>query len=134
MKVAVALITDEQERIFITQRPFHVPHGGCWEFPGGKLEHNESPETALIREIKEEVGLDILKYQYLGEVSHNYPDKTVQLIIFHVIEFTGTPCCKEGQLNMKWIHKNHINPTDFPEANIGIINLIRTSEFIRTLA
>ena len=48
IKVAVAVIVDEQQRILVTQRPLHAPHGGYWEFPGGKLEAHELPEHALI--------------------------------------------------------------------------------------
>ncbi len=124
MKVAVAIITDDQQRILITQRPHHVPHGGLWEFPGGKLESSELPEHALLREIKEEVGLNINNYQFLGEITHQYPDKTVQLIVFLVTQFSGIPSCLEGQLNMRWIEKKYLNPQDFPQANHAIFNLI----------
>lgn len=124
MKVAVAIITDEQSRILITQRPFHVPHGGFWEFPGGKLEANEPAEHALIREIREEVGLEIHQCHLLGEITHQYPDKSVQLIIFQVTQFSGNASCLEGQLNMKWIEKDKLNPEDFPEANKNIFDLI----------
>lgn len=124
MKVAVAIITDEQNRILITQRPFHAPHGGLWEFPGGKLELNESAEEALLREIKEEVGLNILQHQLLGQINHQYPDKSVQLIVFLVTQFSGKASCLEGQLNMKWIEKDNLSCNDFPEANHRIIDLI----------
>jgi 8-oxo-dGTP diphosphatase len=124
MKVAVAIITDDQQRVLITQRPLHASQGGLWEFPGGKLEADELPEQALIREIKEEVGLSILQYQLLGEIRHQYSDKDVHLIIFHVSKFIGQAACIEGQLGMKWIDKEHLNPHDFPEANHGIFNLI----------
>lgn len=127
VKVAVAIITDEEQRILITQRPFHVPHGGCWEFPGGKVEQNETVESALIREIKEEVGIDVLQYQFLGVIEHQYSDKTVQLIIFHVSQFSGKPSCLEGQLNIKWVEKKLLNADDFPEANHKIFDLIPTS-------
>ncbi|KTD38462.1 Mutator protein MutT [Legionella moravica] len=130
MKVAVAIITDEQQRILITQRPFHVPHGGCWEFPGGKLEQDESPEAALVREVREEIGLTVLNSHYLGEINYQYSDKTVQLIVFHVTHFIGKPRCKEGQLAMKWIHKDNLNPEEFPQANLAIINLIQSSETV----
>jgi len=124
MKVAVAVITDEQQQILITQRPFHAPHGGRWEFPGGKLEANELAEHALIREIKEEVGLQVLEYELLGEIKHQYPDKSVELIIYRVTKCSGNPACLEGQLAMKWIKKNNLNPEDFPEANRAVIQLI----------
>ncbi|USQ15168.1 8-oxo-dGTP diphosphatase MutT [Legionella lytica] len=124
MKVAVAIIIDEQQRILVTQRPLHASHGGYWEFPGGKLEANELAEQALIREIKEEVGLDVLKHEFLGEVHHQYAERSVQLFIFLVTQFSGSPTCIEGQLAMKWIHQNELNPDEFPEANREVMQLI----------
>ncbi|MBI2784832.1 MAG: 8-oxo-dGTP diphosphatase MutT [Legionella longbeachae] len=125
MKVAVAVIVDVQQHILITQRPFHVHQGGCWEFPGGKLENDEFPEAALIRETREELGLNVQQYQLLGEVNHQYPDKEVQLIIFLVTQFQGNPMCLEGQLAMKWVQLHELNPEDFPEANRKVISLIK---------
>jgi 8-oxo-dGTP diphosphatase len=123
MKVAVALIVDKQQRLLVTQRPLHVPHGGYWEFPGGKLEPHETSEAALIREVQEEIGLQVKQYQLLGELYHQYPDKTVQLIIFLITEFSGEPSCLEGQIAMKWIYPHELNPEEFPEANLGIMAL-----------
>ncbi|CAM2836405.1 Mutator protein MutT [Legionella steigerwaltii] len=122
--VAVAVIVDEEQRILITQRPFHVPHGGCWEFPGGKLEAEESSSSALIREVKEEVGLEVHQYQLLGEVNHHYPDKAVNLIIFLINQFSGMPACLEGQLAMKWVYQHELNPEHFPEANHEVISMV----------
>lgn len=127
MKVAVAIITDEQQRILITQRPLHVPHGGFWEFPGGKLEAGELPEHALIREIREEVGLQVIRYRYLGIIDHEYPGKSIQLIIFHVIEFSGKPSCLEGQLDIKWMKREDLHLFDFPEANRRVLDLLTES-------
>lgn len=127
IRVAVAVIVDAQQRILVTQRPLHASHGGYWEFPGGKLEANELPEHALIREIKEEVGLDVLKYRYLGEVTHQYSDKSVQLLIFLVTQFSGNPLCIEGQLAMEWIKQEELDPDNFPEANRQIMALIPTN-------
>ncbi|CAM4505839.1 MAG: 8-oxo-dGTP diphosphatase [Legionella sp.] len=124
IKVAVAIIVDEQQRILVTQRPLHASHGGYWEFPGGKLEANELAEQALIREIKEEVGLDVLKHQFLGEVHHQYAERSVQLLIFLVTQFSGNPTCIEGQLAMKWIRQQELNPDEFPEANREVMQLI----------
>lgn len=92
--------------------------------PGGKLEANELAEQALIREIKEEVGLDVLKHEFLGEVHHQYAERSVQLFIFLVTQFSGSPTCIEGQLAMKWIHQNELNPDEFPEANREVMQLI----------
>lgn len=124
MKVAVAIISDEQQRILITQRPLHVPHGGFWEFPGGKLEAQELPEHALVREVREEVGLELVRYDFLGQINHQYTDREVELFVFHVTQFYGNASCLEGQLNMNWVHLSDLNPQDFPEANHAIIKLL----------
>ncbi|KTD15675.1 Mutator protein MutT [Legionella gratiana] len=124
LTVAVAIIIDNQQRLLITQRPLHVSHGGCWEFPGGKLEENETSELALIREVKEEVDLEVHQYQLLGEVNHQYSDKSVTLIVFLVTHFSGEPSCMEGQLAMKWISLQELDPKDFPEANQYVIAMI----------
>ncbi|KTD73205.1 8-oxo-dGTP diphosphatase MutT [Legionella tucsonensis] len=124
ISVAVAVIIDEQQRILITQRPFYLPHGGCWEFPGGKLEVNEPSESALIREIKEEIGIEVRHYTLLGEVKHQYPDKSVKLIIFLVSQYVGEPLCLEGQLAMKWVYPYELNPEHFPEANREVIDMV----------
>ena len=124
MKVAIAIIKDKQNRILITQRPLHVSHGGCWEFPGGKLEINEKAEHALIREIREEIGLEIHNHQFLGQLTYQYPDKEVQLFVYHVTHFSGNASCLEGQLSLKWIEPDQLDPKQFPEANREVFNLI----------
>lgn len=123
MKVAVALIQDPHQRLLITQRPRHAPHGGFWEFPGGKLETNERAEDALVREIKEELGIKIQQFAFLGEVKHDYPDKTIQFYVYLITAFIGTPTCLEGQLNMKWADVNSIHLENFPAANEKMLAL-----------
>jgi 8-oxo-dGTP diphosphatase len=130
VKVAVAVLVDNQQRILITQRPLHASHGGFWEFPGGKLEPGERAEEALVREVKEEVGIEVHEYHYLGDVHHTYPDKSVQLIVFLVIDFSGKPMCKEGQLGMKWIRYSDLNVNDFPEANHAVLKMIQKSQML----
>lgn len=124
MKVAVGIIKDEQDRILVTQRPLHVPHPGLWEFPGGKLEANETAEAALAREIQEEVGLTVLGSKFLGQITHQYPDKAVQLLVYHVTDYAGEPSLQEGQLDMLWLDSTALNPIDFPEANHAIFPLL----------
>jgi len=124
ISVAVAIIVDDQQRFLITRRPDHVSHGGCWEFPGGKLEEHETAEAALIREIKEEIDLEVHQYQRLGEVKHHYSDKAVTLIIFLVTHFSGEPSCMEQQLAMKWVDFRELEPADFPAANQEVIAMI----------
>ncbi|WP_133127781.1 (deoxy)nucleoside triphosphate pyrophosphohydrolase [Legionella nagasakiensis] len=125
MKVAVAVIVDAKQRILITKRPAHVSHGGFWEFPGGKLEEGESPASALIREIKEEVGLDVIDYHFLGDVRYVYDQREVNLLIYHVSRFTGQAVCRESQMDLCWAETASLSQFEFPAANVDIIHLIR---------
>ena len=131
MKVAVAVITDEFNRILITRRSPNVSHGGFWEFPGGKLNKDELAEDALVREIKEEVGLDVVSYEYMGEVSYQYNNKDIELLIYHVNKFSGNASCKEGQLDLRWELIDNFYNFQFPAANIKIIELIKEAGVVQ---
>ena len=122
MKVAVAIITDRYQNILLTQRAAHISHGGFWEFPGGKLECNESPEMALIREVKEEVGLDVLAYRYLGAFLHQYDMNSLILYGYHVSEYRGEARCCESQTALHWVDRCSLNNYQFPAANKELIN------------
>ncbi len=124
MKVAVAVIFDEQQRVLITKRPEQAAHGGLWEFPGGKLEKEETAEAALIREIKEEVDLDILDYTFLGAIYHTYGINHVELLVFSSHQFKGEAHCREGQSDLRWVHRQELDNYDFPEANEEVKKLI----------
>lgn len=87
IKVAVAVITDAQQRILITRRSLNTSQGGLWEFPGGKLEKDEEPTAALVREIKEEVNLDSIAFNYLGQVSCTSQKRTILLLVYHVYQY-----------------------------------------------
>lgn len=125
MKVAVAIVFDNEQRVLITRRPLHAAHGGMWEFPGGKLEAGELPSEALVREIKEEVGIEIVEYSFLGEVTHTYGDKTVTLLVFRIEQYQGNAICCESQIDLCWVSVNNLVDYTFPEANLQIINLIQ---------
>lgn len=125
MKVAVAVITDSSNRLLLTRRSLSTSHGGLWEFPGGKLELDEQPEQALLREVREEVGLECLAQRYLGEIVHHYPQKTVALLVYHVFAHTGEPHCLESQLDMRWVDLAQLTDFSFPEANYKVIDLIK---------
>ena len=127
MKVAVALIIDKNQRVLITQRGMHVPHPGVWEFPGGKIEPFESPSAALIREIKEEVGLDVLTHHLIGEITHTYEHQSVSLIVFHVSGFRGEPSMLEGQMDLRWVLQAELKDFEFPAANERIMVLIEST-------
>lgn len=130
MKVAVAVICHE-DKVLITRRAMQLSHGGFWEFPGGKLEEDESAISALIREVQEEVGLIVQEYHLLGEIKHDYTDKSVHLLVFAVTAFEGDARCNENQMDLRWISRNELQQFPFPEANKPIfewLNVVRISE------
>lgn len=124
MRVAVAVIVDKHERILITRRAKHAPHaGGMWEFPGGKLEQDEAAIVALVREVKEEVGLDVHGSDFLGEIKHTYAHHSVVLLVYCVRAFSGVATTLEKQMDLRWVHVDRLQDFEFPEANQQIIEL-----------
>jgi 8-oxo-dGTP diphosphatase len=124
MKVAVGVITDAQQKVLITRRPQHISYGGYWEFPGGKLEGDESSASALIREIEEEVGLQVLEHDFMGEVHYTHKEKKIHLLIHHVANFAGHAKPLESQLDLRWVEIAELHQYNFPPANVEIIALI----------
>ncbi|ABZ75039.1 mutator MutT protein [Shewanella halifaxensis HAW-EB4] len=121
--VAVGVIQDSDNRILIAKRPEHLHQGGKWEFPGGKVEDSETTSQALIRELKEEVNLDVVETFPLMEIHHDYGDKQVFLDIHWVTNFSGEAKGLEGQ-QVSWVEKAQLRQYEFPEANKAILEKI----------
>ncbi len=121
--VAVGVIQDIHERILLAKRPQNLHQGGKWEFPGGKVEVSETTSGALIRELKEEVDLDVVDTEPLMEIHHDYGDKKVFLDIHWVTNFSGEAKGLEGQ-EICWVAKDQLTHYDFPEANKAILEKI----------
>lgn len=124
IKVVLAIIEDTNQRILITKRAMTISQPGLWEFPGGKVESGEDPASALHRELQEELGILINNPVFLQEIQHDYPDKTVHLLIYHIRHYTGQPTCLAGQQALRWVLPETLAELDFPEANAAIIFLI----------
>ncbi|WP_286263061.1 8-oxo-dGTP diphosphatase MutT [Thalassotalea atypica] len=117
--VAVGVILKEQ-KVFITKRHQDAHQGGKWEFPGGKVEANETVAQALARELQEEVSIEVLACQPFMLVEHDYGDKYVKLEIFIVDQFIGEPNAQEGN-EQKWCDITNLMNYQFPKANQPII-------------
>ncbi len=111
-------------KILISQRQAHQEYADFWEFPGGKVEKNESFTSALTREFQEEVGVKITEWQSLIQIPWQYAHANVVLNVFVANKFTGRVVGKEGQ-KIKWIDILEIEKYSFPEANSGIVNALR---------
>lgn len=119
MHVAVGVIKRE-DKIFLTKRLAASHQGGKWEFPGGKVEANETVHQALHRELKEEVAIDTLSCTPLMQINHDYGDKKVLLDVFVVDNFTGEAKALEGQQS-GWFALSEFEGLNFPAANQSII-------------
>lgn len=120
LHVAVGVIRGADGNILITKRAKHAHQGGLWEFPGGKLEAGESVEHALRRELREEVGIQIVAAAPLIKIKHDYGDRHVLLDVWNVADFSGLPRACEGQA-MRWVAPERLNEFSFPAANLPII-------------
>jgi len=117
--VAVGVIVREQQ-FFMTKRLIHVHQGGKWEFPGGKVEKDETVAEALLRELKEEIAIDVLACVPIIEINHDYGDKKVCLEVFVVDNFNGEPTAQEGQKE-GWFSLAQLSQLDLPDANQAIL-------------
>lgn len=119
--VAVGVIT-RNNKFLVAQREQHKHQGGRWEFPGGKVEDGEQVEQALIRELKEELGIKIITNQCskLCDVKHQYDDLHVWLDVWLVALDDQTPHGAEGQA-IKWVSFDDLQSLDFPAANAEIL-------------
>jgi len=95
--VAVAILQREDGSVLWCQRPEGKPYAGFWEFPGGKVESGETPWQALVREIHEELGIEVLEGGRWFLIEHDYPHALVRLHLYKVWAFSGEPQACEGQ-------------------------------------
>ena len=123
MTEVVAALIWKGERFMICQRPAHKARGMLWEFVGGKVEHGESGEEALIRECREELAVAISVGDAFMEVIHEYPDLTVHLTLFNATIAEGVPQKLEHN-DIKWITPAEIGKYDFCPADGEILKRI----------
>ena len=123
--VAVVLI-DRDGRVLLSQRPSGKSMAGLWEFPGGKVENGEVPEEALIRELKEELGIDTWSscLAPLSFASHSYKDFHLLMPVFVCRKWVGSPTPLEGQA-LKWVNRDELKDYPMPPADIPMIAVIR---------
>lgn len=120
----VAAVIRKNGRVLLARRAKHKHQGGLWEFPGGKIEIDETPEAALKRELKEELAIDVVKASPLFQTSHQYPEYAVHLDIWEVTDFSGEAIGAEGQ-EVTWVLPKNLLQYDFPEANKAIVTAAR---------
>jgi len=125
--VAVGLIKNNDNQYLISKRHAHLHQGGLWEFPGGKVEPNESIYDALCRELQEELNLTVKQASPFIRVSYRYPDKHVCLDVWRVDDFMGDLHSPSAQA-IQWVHPADLSNYTFPAANKAILNCIALPE------
>lgn len=119
----VAAIIKDGNRIFATQRGYGEFKDG-WEFPGGKIEPAETPEQALIREIKEELDTEIIVGDLLTTVEHDYPKFHLSMQCFICTVASGNLTLKEHEA-AKWLSKDQLDSVDWLPADLKVIEAYR---------
>ncbi|HHS93969.1 MAG TPA: (deoxy)nucleoside triphosphate pyrophosphohydrolase [Rhodobacterales bacterium] len=122
---AVALI-DPDGRVLLAQRPAGKSMAGLWEFPGGKVEAGESPEAALIRELREELGIETWQscLAPLSFASHAYDDFHLLMPVFACRKWEGVVRPLEGQV-LKWVRAEALRDYPMPPADAPLIPVLR---------
>jgi 8-oxo-dGTP diphosphatase len=129
-EVAVGILISKDNNFLLANRPVGKPYEGYWEFPGGKIETGESIHQALVRELREELGIEVIESVAIGTIEHDYPHAYVRLYLQIVREWTGIPVGLEGQ-ELAWQSSRIVtecNLSPLLPATISIIELMNNQE------
>lgn len=123
--VVVAAVIEDSHRFLVTRRPAGVHLAGMWEFPGGKIDPDETHEAALRRELLEELGVEADVGERVYRTLHAYPDRTIELY-FYRCSLNRAPRPLLGQ-EMRWVPRAELLSLGFPPADTELIELLTKS-------
>lgn len=118
----VAGFIEDGGKILLVKRPWHKKRGGLWEFPGGKIEDNETPQEALKRELREELGVEILPHEIIIKKIHAYPDEVIELILIKAT-LLGEPILKEV-VEMRWVDLKDLEKIELCPADKEVLRAL----------
>lgn len=121
---AVAGLLIRDGKLLVAERPEGKPYSGFWEFPGGKLEEHELGEEAIKRELREELGIEVIEAESWFQHLHAYPDKTVLLELWLVTKFNGRPQSLENQV-LRWVNYEELLHLNLLEGNLALLSHIK---------
>jgi 8-oxo-dGTP diphosphatase len=125
ISVVAGALYDRDGRILITQRPPGKVLAGRWEFPGGKVHADEEPESALARELREELGIEMHAAERLMRYAVDYPERRIWLDMWIVTAWSGSPVGLDGQA-CKWVAPADLPDEDILEADQPIVAALAT--------
>ncbi len=123
--VVAAAIVVEHERVLITQRKRGSHLEGLWEFPGGKVEDGEDPKQALVREMREELGLDVIVGDVVDVTFHRYEAKSVLLLFYAAMRSTAAKPRALDVAAFEWASAAELDPARFPAADVAVLDKVR---------
>jgi 8-oxo-dGTP diphosphatase len=127
MKDVTAAIIVKEGKIFIAKRKSTDKLPNKWEFPGGKIESNETPQECLKREMKEEFGVDISVGECLGESVYHYDHGSIRLLAYQAY-WQGGRFCLTDHADFEWASLNQLQQFDFAPADIPFVEGIKTGK------
>lgn len=124
--VAAAALVDPDNRVLLARRPPGKPLAGLWEFPGGKVGPDETPEAALVRELQEELGIDtstacLAPFTF---ASHRYPDFHLLMPLFVCRKWRGIAVAREGQ-ELAWVRPQRLGDYPMPPADVPLVAMLQ---------
>ncbi len=124
--VAAAALVDADNRVLIAQRPPNKSMGGLWEFPGGKVDPGETPEAALIRELREELGIEVCEtcIAPFNFASHTYESFHLLMPLYLCRNWDGEITPREGQ-KIAWVRAMRLGDYEMPPADLPLIPWLR---------
>jgi 8-oxo-dGTP diphosphatase len=124
--VAAVVLVDADGRVLLAQRPEGKAMAGLWEFPGGKVDPGETPEAALIRELAEELGIDVAAscLAPFTFASHAYPDFHLLMPLYVCRKWAGLPTPREGQ-HLRWVRPARLADYPMPPADKPLLAMLR---------
>jgi len=121
---------DAEGRVLIAQRPEGKALAGRWEFPGGKVDQGEDPRDGLVRELREELGVEVHEAERLIRYSHAYADRVVRLELWLVTSWSGDPRGLDGQA-LRWVPPGRLEFEDILEADQPMVDALLARDAAR---
>jgi 8-oxo-dGTP diphosphatase len=122
--VMVGVLVDDRGRVLIAQRRADTHMAGAWEFPGGKREAGETRLAALQRELKEELGIEVIAAEPLIDIEHEYADRNVRLDVWHVLRYANQVTPVECQ-PLRWVSASNLEQVPLLPADLPIVSALK---------
>jgi len=126
MFVVAAALVDPDNHVLIARRPAGKPMAGLWEFPGGKVNEGETPEAALVRELREELGIEVCErcLAPFTFASHTYEHFHLLMPLYLCRKWEGDIAAREGQ-ELAWVRASRLGKYPMPPADLPLIPMLR---------